>query len=169
MSGRPAAAPAPLPRHSRRGVRERKKHARVARLRASHSYSLVLGLILVTFAFTVGAPDAPWTAGALVLLTTPLFVSLAACQPDAETAPPQVRPVRTVTVVKRDVGETVSYTGRIEALNRGRARQAGTRPRKGGAPVPCRPVSFRRGGALGGDRQGSRCQNASTGGLEGLH
>ena len=30
---------------------------------------------------------------------------LAACQPEADTAPPQVRPVRTVTVVKRDVGE----------------------------------------------------------------
>jgi len=68
MSGRPAAAAAHLPRRGRRGGRERKKHARVARLRASHSYSLVLGLILVTFAFTVGAPDAPWTAGALVLL-----------------------------------------------------------------------------------------------------
>src|SRR2546423_890234 len=67
MSGRTAAAAA-SPRSGRRGGRERKKHARVARLRASHSYSLVLGLILVTFAFTVGAPDAPWTAGALVLL-----------------------------------------------------------------------------------------------------
>jgi multidrug efflux pump subunit AcrA (membrane-fusion protein) len=55
-----------------------------------------------------------------MLLTAPLFVFLAACQPDAETAPPQVRPVRTVTVVKRDVGETVSYTGRIEAEDEAR-------------------------------------------------
>ena len=43
--------------------------------------------------------------------------SLSACQPEAETAAPQVRPVRTVTVVKRDAGETVSYTGRIQAEN----------------------------------------------------
>jgi RND family efflux transporter MFP subunit len=42
---------------------------------------------------------------------------LSACQPEADTAPPQVRPVRTVTVVKREVGETVSYTGRIQAEN----------------------------------------------------
>src|SRR5215813_7489801 len=42
---------------------------------------------------------------------------LAACQPEAETAPPEVRPVRTVTVVKRESGETVAFTGRIEAEN----------------------------------------------------
>src|SRR4030081_2827895 len=44
----------------------------------------------------------------------------AACQPEADTAAPQVRPVRTVTVVKRDVGETVSFTGRIQAENEAR-------------------------------------------------
>jgi RND family efflux transporter MFP subunit len=59
-------------------------------------------------------------ARGLVLLTAPLFVSLAACQPEAETVPPQVRPVRTVTVVKREIGETVSYTGRVEAENEAR-------------------------------------------------
>src|SRR5262249_54635798 len=42
---------------------------------------------------------------------------LAACVPEAETAPPEVRPVRTVTVVKRESGETVAFTGRIEAEN----------------------------------------------------
>src|SRR5262245_56246309 len=42
---------------------------------------------------------------------------LAACRPEAETAPPEVRPVRTVTVVKRESGETVAFTGRIEAEN----------------------------------------------------
>jgi RND family efflux transporter MFP subunit len=42
---------------------------------------------------------------------------LAACQPEAETAAPEVRPVRTVTVVKRENGETVAFTGRIEAEN----------------------------------------------------
>jgi RND family efflux transporter MFP subunit len=39
----------------------------------------------------------------------------AGCQRETEAAPPEIRPVRTVTVAKRDVGETVSYTGRIEA------------------------------------------------------
>src|SRR6516225_3935073 len=42
---------------------------------------------------------------------------LAACRPEAETAAPEVRPVRTVTVVKRESGETVAFTGRIEAEN----------------------------------------------------
>src|SRR5215813_3325562 len=54
---------------------------------------------------------------AFVLLITPAFLFLPSCQPDTETAAPEVRPVRTITVVKRDVGETVSYTGRIEAEN----------------------------------------------------
>src|SRR5262249_61019001 len=42
---------------------------------------------------------------------------LAACQPEVEAGAPGVRPVRTVTVVKRDIGETVAFTGRIEAEN----------------------------------------------------
>ena len=56
-------------------------------------------------------------AGLRLLLAGLTAASLSACQPEAETAAPQVRPVRTVTVVKRDVGETVSYTGRIQAEN----------------------------------------------------
>jgi RND family efflux transporter MFP subunit len=40
---------------------------------------------------------------------------LAGCQRETEATAPEIRPVRTVTVAKRDVGETVSYTGRIEA------------------------------------------------------
>jgi RND family efflux transporter MFP subunit len=65
--------------------------------------------------------DAPpvlrsWRGPAL-LLAGVTAASLSACQPEAETAAPQVRPVRTVTVVKRDAGETVSYTGRIQAEN----------------------------------------------------
>jgi RND family efflux transporter MFP subunit len=56
-------------------------------------------------------------AGPRLLLAGLTAASLSACQPEAETAAPQVRPVRTVTVVKRDVGETVSYTGRIQAEN----------------------------------------------------
>jgi membrane fusion protein, multidrug efflux system len=48
----------------------------------------------------------------------PLVVTallLAGCQRETEAAAPEIRPVRTVTVAKRDVGEIVSYTGRIEA------------------------------------------------------
>jgi len=39
----------------------------------------------------------------------------AGCRRETEASAPEVRPVRTVTVAKRDVGEIVSYTGRIEA------------------------------------------------------
>jgi membrane fusion protein, multidrug efflux system len=46
-----------------------------------------------------------------------IAVLLAACQPETKVQAPEVRPVRTVTVVKRDIGETVTYTGRIEAEN----------------------------------------------------
>src|SRR5271169_893765 len=42
---------------------------------------------------------------------------LTACNRDSETATQQALPVRTVTVEKRDVGETVTFTGRIEAEN----------------------------------------------------
>jgi RND family efflux transporter MFP subunit len=42
---------------------------------------------------------------------------LAACQPEANNAVPEVRPVRTIVAVKRDEGETVAFTGRIEAEN----------------------------------------------------
>ena len=59
---------------------------------------------------------APRTAPRLLLAGLALAL-LSACQPEADTAPPQVRPVRTVAVVKREVGETVSYTGRIQAEN----------------------------------------------------
>jgi RND family efflux transporter MFP subunit len=48
-----------------------------------------------------------------MLVTTSLM--FAGCQRQVEATAPEVRPVRTVTVAKRDVGETVTYTGRIEA------------------------------------------------------
>jgi membrane fusion protein, multidrug efflux system len=50
-------------------------------------------------------------------LTIPLLalVWLSACQRESETAAPEVRPVRTVTIAKRDSGKAVTYTGRIEA------------------------------------------------------
>src|ERR1700754_599159 len=59
-------------------------------------------------------------AGPRLLLAGLTAALLAACQPEADTAAPQVRPVRTVTVVKRDAGETVSFTGRIQAENEAR-------------------------------------------------
>ena len=40
---------------------------------------------------------------------------LSACQRESETQAPEARPVRTVTVVKSNTGETVTYTGRIQA------------------------------------------------------
>src|SRR5262249_59801969 len=64
-----------------------------------------------------GCSDHRTRSRGLLLLTAPVFISLAACRPEAETAPPEVRPVRTVTVVKRESGETVAFTGRIEAEN----------------------------------------------------
>ncbi|KRR22781.1 hypothetical protein CQ14_00280 [Bradyrhizobium lablabi] len=42
-------------------------------------------------------------------------LSLAACQRDTETAAPAARPVRTVTVEKREGGQALTFTGRIEA------------------------------------------------------
>ena len=61
-----------------------------------------------------GLPRIPLRCRTLAVIAAAAM--LAACQPDAPPAP-EVRPVRTVTVMKRDVGETVSYTGRIQAEN----------------------------------------------------
>ena len=44
------------------------RHTRVARLRAAHSYGLVLGLIVVVFVFTSVAPNSAWADSTLVLL-----------------------------------------------------------------------------------------------------
>ncbi len=49
----------------------------------------------------------------LVILIVPAL--LAACQKETETAAPQVRPVRAVTVEKREAGTPLTFTGRIEA------------------------------------------------------
>jgi RND family efflux transporter MFP subunit len=40
---------------------------------------------------------------------------LAACQPEVDAAPPEPRPVRTVTVEKQQAGVTITLTGRIDA------------------------------------------------------
>jgi RND family efflux transporter MFP subunit len=44
-------------------------------------------------------------------------IVLSACQRETQISAPEARPVRAVTVVKRDIGETITYTGRIEAEN----------------------------------------------------
>ena len=49
----------------------------------------------------------------LAALILPIF--LAACQPEAESAAPQVRPVRTVTIEERTAGVQITLTGRIAA------------------------------------------------------
>jgi RND family efflux transporter MFP subunit len=50
-----------------------------------------------------------------VLATLALPAMLAACQPDVEAAAPEARPVRTVTVERREAGVPITLTGRIEA------------------------------------------------------
>jgi len=52
-------------------------------------------------------------AKTLRLLLLPMF--LAACQPDSETAAPTARPVRTITIDKREAGAPITFTGRIDA------------------------------------------------------
>jgi RND family efflux transporter MFP subunit len=48
-------------------------------------------------------------------LTLALPVLLSACSQEAETSAPEARPVRTVTVQKREAGVPITLTGRIEA------------------------------------------------------
>ncbi len=49
-----------------------------------------------------------------LVATTPAL-SLAACQPETDAAAPAARPVRTITVEKRELGQALTFTGRIEA------------------------------------------------------
>jgi voltage-gated potassium channel len=51
------------------------RHTRVARLRAAHSYGLVLGLIVVVFVFTSVAPNSPWADSTLVLIESLTLVT----------------------------------------------------------------------------------------------
>lgn len=60
MSGRPSSTAA------RRVTAD--ERSRLRRLRSSHSYGLVLGLVLATFLFALSAPDDAWTASALVFV-----------------------------------------------------------------------------------------------------
>jgi len=71
MSGRPSTAAAQ--RVAQGAVRGRKresaeKSSRVRRLRASHSYGLVLVLIVAAFLFAAAVPDGRWGNSILVLL-----------------------------------------------------------------------------------------------------
>jgi hypothetical protein len=50
---------------------------RVARLRAAHSYRLVLVLVLVAFAFAAIAGDATWTTGVLLVLVAATLAAAA--------------------------------------------------------------------------------------------
>jgi RND family efflux transporter MFP subunit len=49
------------------------------------------------------------------LFALAVAAGLSACQREAETAAPEVRPVRTVTVEKREASAPIELTGRIEA------------------------------------------------------
>jgi RND family efflux transporter MFP subunit len=56
------------------------------------------------------------TASCRVALSALILAAvLAACQRDEEVTAPQVRPVRTITVEKRQAGTPITMTGRIEA------------------------------------------------------
>jgi RND family efflux transporter MFP subunit len=52
---------------------------------------------------------------ATIAFTAAVSMLLAACSQQAETSTPEARPVRTVTVAKREAGVPVTLTGRIEA------------------------------------------------------
>jgi membrane fusion protein, multidrug efflux system len=51
----------------------------------------------------------------VTILASMALTLLSACQREAEAPAPEVRPVRTVTIMKREAGEAITYTGRIEA------------------------------------------------------
>jgi RND family efflux transporter MFP subunit len=55
--------------------------------------------------------------GRALLLWPALAMLVAGCEPETKARGPEARPVRTVTVEKGDVGETVVLTGQINAEN----------------------------------------------------
>ncbi len=70
MSGRPSTTAVRRVADGRRLPEE----SRVGRLRASHSYGLVLALVLLAFFFATVAPDARWASSFLVLLLSATLV-----------------------------------------------------------------------------------------------
>ena len=61
-------------------------------------------------------PTARGTVCALIVASA-LALLVASCNREAKTEPPQPRPVRTVTVEKGKVGDSVQLTGDIRAEN----------------------------------------------------
>lgn len=61
-----------------------------------------------------GGAVPPAVANAFALM---MLALLAACEPDAEPAVPEVRPVRVIAVEERAGGDTVSLTGTVQAEN----------------------------------------------------
>src|SRR5262245_44904253 len=55
-----------------------------------------------------------WQLHGVAIIAT-LSVALASCSPQTETSASQPRPVRTVTIEKREAGQPITLTGRIEA------------------------------------------------------
>jgi Ion channel len=53
----------------------RRPRSRVARLRASHDYRFVLGLVIASFLFTAAAPDEDWAQSVLVLIQSATLVA----------------------------------------------------------------------------------------------
>ncbi|HKM55528.1 MAG TPA: efflux RND transporter periplasmic adaptor subunit [Isosphaeraceae bacterium] len=51
------------------------------------------------------------------MLLLAVAIVLASCKPDAKVEAPEIRPVRTVTAAKGEVGETVVLTGHVQAEN----------------------------------------------------
>lgn len=51
----------------------------------------------------------------IALITIAPALLLAACQSETDTIAPAARPVRTTIVEKRETGEPLTFTGRIEA------------------------------------------------------
>ena len=61
--------------------------------------------------FNIDQANGLFAAGTLLVAS----LVLAGCSPQTETAAPQPRPVRTVTVEQREAGAAITLTGRIEA------------------------------------------------------
>ena len=54
---------------------------------------------------------------ALAWVALPLIALLAGCAREVEAPPPEVRPVRTITVASREAGNVVALTGTVQAQN----------------------------------------------------
>lgn len=64
---------------------------------------------------SVGGVKAIYRLPQAALLVLALPAMLVACRPETEAAAPEARPVRTVTIERREAGMPITLTGRIEA------------------------------------------------------